>query len=123
MLQEFATLYGDIGLTGCIVACFLWLIYTMNTRASSQAESLQTLTVLNEGQSKHIEEILKEIENQTQIVVKLIERHNKSDANSERRAEKLTESSERRQSNIIAEINDVTDSLNYLKGRINGKGL
>ena len=123
MLQEFATLYGDIGLTGCIVACFLWLIYTMNTRASSQAESLQTLTVLNEGQSKHIEEILKEIENQTQIVVKLIERHNKSDANSERRAEKLTESSERRQSNIISEINDVTDSLNYLKGRINGKGL
>ena len=123
MLQEFATLYGDIGLTGCIVACFLWLIYTMNTRASSQAESLQTLTVLNEGQSKDIAEILKEIENQTQIVVKLIERHNKSDANSERRAEKLTESSERRQSNIISEINDVTDSLNYLKGRINGKGL
>ncbi len=123
MLQEFATLYGDIGLTGCIVACFLWLIYTMNTRASSQAESLQTLTVLNEGQSKDIAEILKEIESQTQIVVKLIERHNKSDANSERRAEKLTESSERRQSNIISEINDVTDSLNYLKGRINGKGL
>jgi len=123
MLQEFATLYGDIGLTGCIVACFLWLIYTMNTRASSQAESLQTLTVLNEGQSKDIEEILKEIENQTQIVVKLIERHNKSDNNSERRAEKLMESSERRQSSIITEINDVTDSLNYIKGRINGKGL
>ena len=123
MLQEFATLYGDIGLTGCIVSCFLWLIYTMNTRASSQAESLQTLTVLNEGQSKDIEEILKEIENQTQIVVKLIERHNKSDNNSERRAEKLMESSERRQSSIITEINDVTDSLNYLKGRINGKSL
>tara|TARA_R110000824_G_scaffold108603_1_gene255758 strand:- start:4523 stop:4894 length:372 start_codon:yes stop_codon:yes gene_type:complete len=123
MLQEFATLYGDIGLTGCIVACFLWLIYTMNTRASSQAESLQKLTVLNEGQSKDIEEILKEIENQTQILVKLIERHNKSDANSERRSDKLMESSERRQSSIITEINDVTDSLNYIKGRINGKGL
>jgi hypothetical protein len=81
MFQEFATLYGDIGLTGCIVACFLWLIYTMNTRASSQADSLQKLTVLNEGQSKDIEEILKEIESQTQIVVKLIERHNKSDDN------------------------------------------
>ena len=33
------------------------------------------------------------------------------------------ESSERRQSSIITEINDVTDSLNYIKGRINGKGL
>ena len=84
---------------------------------------LQKLTVLNEGQSKDIEEILKEIENQTQILVKLIERHNKSDANSERRSDKLMESSERRQSSIITEINDVTDSLNYIKGRINGKGL
>lgn len=123
MFQEFATLYGDIGLTGCIVACFLWLIYTMNTRASSQADSLQKLTVLNEGQSKDIEEILKEIESQTQIVVKLIERHNKSDDNAERRSEKLVESAEKRHNIIIGEINDVTDSLNYLKGRLNGKGL
>ena len=123
MFQEFATLYGDIGLTGCIVACFLWLIYTMNTRASSQADSLQKLTVLNEGQSKDIEEILKEIENQTQIVVKLIERHNKSDDNAERRSEKLVESAEKRHNIIIGEVNDVTDSLNYLKGRLNGKGL
>jgi len=123
MFQEFATLYGDIGLTGCIVACFLWLIYTMNTRASSQADSLQKLTVLNEGQSKDIEEILKEIENQTQIVVKLIERHNKSDDNAERRSEKLIENAEKRHNIIIGEVNDVTDSLNYLKGRLNGKGL
>jgi hypothetical protein len=123
MFQEFATLYGDIGLTGCIVACFLWLIYTMNTRASSQADSLQKLTVLNEGQSKDIEEILKEIESQTQIVVKLIERHNKSDDNAERRSEKLIENAEKRHNIIIGEINDVTDSLNYLKGRLNGKGL
>ena len=123
MFQEFATLYGDIGLTGCIVACFLWLIYTMNTRASSQADSLQKLTVLNEGQSKDIEEILKEIESQTQIVVKLIERHNKSDDNAERRSEKLIENAEKRHNIIIGEVNDVTDSLNYLKGRLNGKGL
>ena len=123
MFQEFATLYGDIGLTGCIVACFLWLIYTMNTRASSQADSLQKLTVLNEGQSKDIEEILKEIESQTQIVVKLIERHNKSDDNAERLSEKLIENAEKRHNIIIGEINDVTDSLNYLKGRLNGKGL
>ena len=123
MFQEFATLYGDIGLTGCIVACFLWLIYTMNTRASSQADSLQKLTVLNEGQSKDIEEILKEIESQTQIVVKLIERHNKSDDNAERRSEKLIENAEKRHNIIIGEVNDVTDSLNYLNGRLNGKGL
>ena len=123
MFQEFATLYGDIGLTGCIVACFLWLIYTMNTRASSQADSLQKITVLNEGQSKDIEEILKEIESQTQIVVKLIERHNKSDDNAERRSEKLIENAEKRHNIIIGEVNDVHDSLNYLKGRLNGKGL
>ncbi len=123
MLGEFASLYGDIGLTGCIVACFLWLIYTMNTRATSQAQSLENLRVENESQSAAIAEILKEIESQTQIVVKLIERHNKSDDNAERRSEKLIENAEKRHNIVIGEVNDVTDSLNYLKGRLNGKGM
>ena len=123
MIQEFATLYGDIGLTGCIVACFLWLIYTMNSRATSQAQSLENLRIENESQSQQISEILKEIESQTGIVVKLIDRFNRSDSDAERRNEKLVESAERRQSLIITEINDVTDSLNYLKGRLNGKGM
>tara|TARA_R110000824_G_scaffold252854_4_gene441662 strand:- start:5011 stop:5268 length:258 start_codon:yes stop_codon:yes gene_type:complete len=44
------------------------------------------------------------------ISIKLIDRWNKSD-----------ETRDRRNEATITEINKVTDSLNYLKGRINGK--
>ena len=44
------------------------------------------------------------------IVVKLIDRWNRSD-----------ETSQRHREDIIKELNDVTDDLAYLKGRINGK--
>jgi hypothetical protein len=50
---------------------------------------------------------LREIED---ICIKLIDRWNKSD-----------ETRDRRHEAIITEINKVTDSLNYLKGRMNGK--
>ena len=49
---------------------------------------------------------LKEVET---ITIKLIDRWNKSDDKQDRRHEKLLE-----------EMNDVTDEINFLKGRING---
>ena len=49
---------------------------------------------------------LKEVEN---ITIKLIDRWNKADDRAERRHEK-----------VIEEMNDVTDEINFLKGRING---
>ena len=50
---------------------------------------------------------LNEIEN---ICIKLIDRWNRSD-----------EVRDRRHEDIIKEINDVTDDVNFLKGRINGR--
>ena len=50
------------------------------------------------------------IENVESITIKLIERWNKSDDISQRHRE-----------DIVRELNDVTDDLAYLKGRINGK--
>ena len=50
------------------------------------------------------------VENVEGIVIKLIERWNKSD-----------ETSARHREDIVKELNDVTDDLAYLKGRINGK--
>ena len=49
---------------------------------------------------------LSEIES---ISIKLIDRWNKSDERAERRHEKQVE-----------EMNDITDQINFLKGRING---
>ena len=49
---------------------------------------------------------LKEVEN---ITIKLIDRWNQADDKQDRRHEK-----------VIEEMNDVTDEINFLKGRING---
>ena len=49
--------------------------------------------------------------NNYSIVVKLIDRFNKSDDTADRRHEK-----------ILDQLNDVTDEINFLKGRINGGG-
>ena len=51
---------------------------------------------------------LQEIET---ITIKLIDRWNKADDKQDRRHEK-----------ILEELNDVTDEINFLKGRINGHG-
>ena len=45
------------------------------------------------------------------IVLKMLDRWNKSDDISQRHRE-----------DVVKELNDVTDDLAYLKGRINGKG-
>ena len=52
--------------------------------------------------------ILKEVEN---ITIKLIDRWNQADDKQDRRHEK-----------VLEELNDVTDEINFLKGRINGHG-
>tara|TARA_R100001039_G_scaffold18386_1_gene10843 strand:- start:74 stop:325 length:252 start_codon:yes stop_codon:yes gene_type:complete len=51
---------------------------------------------------------LKEVES---ICIKLIDRWNRSDEVRDRRYEQL-----------LQEINDITDDLNFLKGKSNGKG-
>mgnify|MGYP005825193119 FL=1 len=51
---------------------------------------------------------IKEVES---ITIKLIDRWNKSDDKADTRHEK-----------VLEEMNDITDQLNFLKGRINGGG-
>ena len=58
----------------------------------------------------HISKIETTVQNVEGIVIKLIERWNKSDDVSQRHRE-----------DIVKEMNDVTDDLAYLKGRINGR--
>jgi|OM-RGC.v1.032098428 hypothetical protein len=55
------------------------------------------------------------------IIVKLIDRFNKSDARLENMADQLTEAADRRHEKIVDELNDMTDDLNFIKGRMNGK--
>ena len=59
-----------------------------------------------------------------QILVKLIDRFNKSDDSYDRWQDKIIDNAERRHESVVKELNDLTDDINYLKGivsRLNGK--
>ena len=55
------------------------------------------------------------------IIVKLIDRFNKSDERFKRMEDSMQESAERRHEKLIDEINDLTDDMNFIKGRINNR--
>ena len=56
-----------------------------------------------------------------EIIVKLIDRFNKSDNRLEAMADQLSASADRRHEKIIDELNDLTDDINFVKGRLDGK--
>jgi len=53
------------------------------------------------------------------IIVKLIDRFNKSDERFKAMEDRMVESAERRHEKIVDELNDMTDDLNYVKGKLN----
>ena len=70
------------------------------------------MVMLFAGQMMFLQKTLMSKINEVEtITIKLIDRWNKSDDKADMRHEKVME-----------EINDVTDQLNFLKGRINGGG-
>ena len=105
-MEQFVTLYAEYGMIGVVGAMFMFLVYSMNNRATEQAEALQDLKKENKGQSETLE-------NSEAMIIKLIDRWNKSDETRDRRHEKMVE-----------ELNDLSDIMMEVKGnlsRINGK--
>jgi uncharacterized protein YoxC len=92
--------YGAIGV---IVSLFVMMIMNLIKSQKTQNEDLDNIRV-------HIGRMESTIENVEGIVLKMLDRWNKSDDISQRHRE-----------DIVRELNDVTDDLAYLKGRINGK--
>ena len=95
--------YAEYGAIGVIVALFVMMIMNLIKSQRAQNEDLDDIRV-------HISKIESTIENVEGIVLKMLDRWNKSDDISQRHRE-----------DIVRELNDVTDDLAYLKGRINGK--
>ena len=56
-----------------------------------------------------------------EIIVKLIDRFNKSDERFKQMEDSMQESAERRHEKLVEELNDLTDDMNFIKGRINNK--
>ena len=95
--------YAEYGAIGVIVFLFVMMIMNLIKSQKSQNEDLDDIRV-------HITKIESTVENVEGVTIKLIDRWNKSD-----------EVGQRHREAIVTELNDVTDDLAYLKGRINGK--
>ena len=105
-MKEFLTLYSEAGMIGVVGAMFMFLVYSMSKRANQQAGALENLKVENEEQSVRIANI-------ESIVLKFLDRWNRSD-----------ETRDRRHEDMVSEINDMSDVLMEVKGnvsRINGR--
>ena len=95
--------YMEYGAIGIIVSLFVMMIMNLIKSQKTQNVDLDSIR-------QNIAKMEETIENVEGITIKLIERWNKSDDTSQRHRE-----------DIVKELNDVTDDLAYLKGRINGR--
>tara|TARA_R100001163_G_C5005152_1_gene152933 strand:+ start:180 stop:482 length:303 start_codon:yes stop_codon:yes gene_type:complete len=95
--------YAEYGAIGVIVFLFIMMIMNLIKSQKMQNEDLDAIRQAN----AKLETKMGNVES---IVLKMLDRWNKSDDTSQRHRE-----------DIVKELNDVTDDLAYLKGRINGK--
>jgi len=105
-MGQFIALYAEAGMVGVVGAMFVYMVYQNTRRSDKQAESIEELQVVNKGQEETLE-------NMEGMIIKLIDRWNKSD-----------ETRDRRHEDMIKEINDLSDVMMEVKGsvsRINGK--
>ena len=105
-MENFLALYAEAGMIGVVGAMFVFMVYQNAKRSEQQADSIRELQVINKGQEETLE-------NMEGMLIKLIERWNRSD-----------ETRDRRHEDAVKEINDMSDVLMEIKGsvsRINGK--
>ena len=105
-MEEFLALYAEYGLIGVVACMFVFMVYQNAKRSDQQADAIEALKIENEGQSKNIENI-------EMIVLKFLDRWNRSD-----------ETRDRRHDDLVKELNDLSDVMMEVKGqvsRINGK--
>ena len=95
--------YAEYGAIGVIVFLLIMMIMNLIKSQKMQNEDLDSIRQsIIKAEAKMV--------NVESIVLKMLDRWNKSDDISARHRE-----------DIVKELNDVTDDLSYLKGRINGK--
>ena len=95
--------YAEYGAIGVVCSLFAYMIMNLIKSQKDQTDDLDRVR-------QAIAKMESTIENVEGIVIKLIDRFNKSDENTANH-----------RIDIVKELNFVTDGLSYLKGRINGK--
>jgi|TARA_R110000787_G_scaffold206758_1_gene316928 uncharacterized protein YoxC len=97
------SLYAEYGAVGIIVVLFAMMIINLIKSQKLQNEDLDSIR-------QAIAKVETKMANVEGIILKMLDRWNRSD-----------EISQRHREDIVKELNDTTDSLAYLRGRINGK--
>jgi septal ring factor EnvC (AmiA/AmiB activator) len=100
--------YGTLGATGVISLLFGFMITNLIKSQSAQNESLDKISVdiaKAEGTTNNVEGIL----------LKLLDRI-------QRESEQQNDERNRRHESIMKELDDLSDKISYLSGRINGGG-
>ena len=95
--------YAEYGAIGVIVSLYVMLIMNLIRSQKEQSKDLDDIR-------KSIAKSETKMGNVEGIVLKMLDRWNRSD-----------ETSQRHREDIVKELNDVTDDLNFLKGKINSK--
>tara|TARA_Y100001963_G_C6743582_1_gene430323 strand:+ start:34 stop:351 length:318 start_codon:yes stop_codon:yes gene_type:complete len=104
--MEFIEVYAEYGALGILVILFVVTYIKQGKVTESQAMALEDLRKENAKQSETLENI-------EGMVIKLIDRWNKSD-----------ETRDRRHENMLKEVNSLSDVIMEVKGsvsRINGR--
>jgi C4-type Zn-finger protein len=100
--------YGTLGATGVISLLFGFMITNLIKSQSAQNDSLDKISVdiaKAEGTTANVESIL----------LKLLDRI-------QRDGEQQSDERNRRHESMMKEIDDLSDKVSYLSGRINGGG-
>ena len=101
--MDFMAVYQEGGMIAVVGIMFVYLVISMSKKSESQQQTLEDLKIENRGQSETLENI-------QGMVIKLIERWNKSDDISLRHRE-----------DVLRELSEASEKIAYLSGRINGK--
>jgi len=96
--------YAEYGAVGIIVGLFVMMIVNLMKSQKLQNDDLDSIRQVN----AKLETKMGNVEG---IVLKMLDRWNRSD-----------EIRDRRHEDLIKEMNDQSDDLAYLKGRLSGKG-
>tara|TARA_R110000850_G_scaffold97951_2_gene203858 strand:- start:15976 stop:16284 length:309 start_codon:yes stop_codon:yes gene_type:complete len=100
--MDFMAVYGEAGMIGVVGVMFVYLVISLSKKSDAQAQTIEDLKIENRGQSETLENI-------QSMVIKLIERWNKSDDISLRHRE-----------DMVREMNDLSEKISYISGRMNG---
>jgi len=89
-------IYGQAGAVGVGLSLLAYLVVKLSSDNTKNTESINKIET--------------KLDNIEGMIIKLIDRWNKADDKADTRHER-----------IVEVINDVTDDVNFIKGRINGK--